>query len=50
MDLHLTLITDPPPTGSTIVPAPGKKLDSEFNEEEKKLEMSDTQAEIILSQ
>ncbi|GJU70917.1 hypothetical protein Tco_1262322 [Tanacetum coccineum] len=27
-----------------------KKLDSEFNEEEKKLEMSDTQAEIILSQ
>ncbi|GJT98679.1 hypothetical protein Tco_1094197 [Tanacetum coccineum] len=44
------LITDPPPTDSTIVPAPRKKLDSEFNEEENKLEMADTQAEIILSQ
>ncbi|GJU33501.1 hypothetical protein Tco_1181855 [Tanacetum coccineum] len=44
------MITDPPPTGSTIVPAPRKKLDSEFNEEENKLEMADTQAEIILSQ
>ncbi|GJV73816.1 retrovirus-related pol polyprotein from transposon TNT 1-94 [Tanacetum coccineum] len=27
------MITDPPPTGSTVVPAPRKKLDSEFNEE-----------------
>ncbi|GJT36891.1 copia protein [Tanacetum coccineum] len=44
------MITDPPPTGSTIVPAPRKKLDSEFNDEENKLEMADTQAEIILSQ
>ncbi|GJW58487.1 hypothetical protein Tco_0105218 [Tanacetum coccineum] len=44
------MITDPPPTGSTVVPAPRKKLDSEFNEEENKLEMADTQAEIILSQ
>ncbi|GKC08845.1 hypothetical protein Tco_1000455 [Tanacetum coccineum] len=42
------MITDPPPTGSTIVPAPRKKHDSEFNEEENKLEMADTQAEIIL--
>ncbi|GJX17515.1 hypothetical protein Tco_0218347 [Tanacetum coccineum] len=32
------MITDPPPTGSTIVPAPRKKLDSEFNDEEFKLE------------
>ncbi|GJU17488.1 retrovirus-related pol polyprotein from transposon TNT 1-94 [Tanacetum coccineum] len=37
-------------TDSTIMPAPRKKLDSEFNEEENKLEMADTQAEIILSQ
>ncbi|GJW43614.1 hypothetical protein Tco_0072413 [Tanacetum coccineum] len=44
------MVTDPPPTGSTIVPAPRKKLDSEFNDEENKLEMTDTQAEIILSQ
>ncbi|GJZ75084.1 retrovirus-related pol polyprotein from transposon TNT 1-94 [Tanacetum coccineum] len=44
------MITDPPPTDSTVVPAPRKKLDSEFNEEENKLEMADTQAEIILSQ
>ncbi|GKA08845.1 hypothetical protein Tco_0688176, partial [Tanacetum coccineum] len=44
------MITDPPPTDSTIVPAPRKKLDSEFSEEENKLEMADTQAEIILSQ
>ncbi|GJX89372.1 retrovirus-related pol polyprotein from transposon TNT 1-94 [Tanacetum coccineum] len=44
------MVTDPPPTDSTIVPAPRKKLDSEFNEEENKLEMADTQAEIILSQ
>ncbi|GJW62745.1 retrovirus-related pol polyprotein from transposon TNT 1-94 [Tanacetum coccineum] len=45
------MITDPPPTGdSAAVPAPRKKLDSEFNEEENKLEMADTQAEIILSQ
>ncbi|GJX56658.1 retrovirus-related pol polyprotein from transposon TNT 1-94 [Tanacetum coccineum] len=44
------MVTDPPPTGSTIVPAPRKKLDSEFNDEENKLEMADTQAEIILSQ
>ncbi|GJR74325.1 hypothetical protein Tco_0086690 [Tanacetum coccineum] len=49
MDLKLTRGTDPPPTGSTIVPAPRKKLDSEFNDEENKLEMADTQAEIILS-
>ncbi|GJT71152.1 retrovirus-related pol polyprotein from transposon TNT 1-94 [Tanacetum coccineum] len=44
------MITDPPATDSTIVPAPRKKLDSEFSEEENKLEMADTQAEIILSQ
>ncbi|GKC08267.1 hypothetical protein Tco_0999877, partial [Tanacetum coccineum] len=44
------MITDPPPTDSTVVPAPRKKLDSEFNEEENILEMADTQAEIILSQ
>ncbi|GJQ90806.1 hypothetical protein Tco_0001945 [Tanacetum coccineum] len=44
------MITDPPPTDSTVVPAPSQKLDSEFNEEENKLEMADTQAEIILSQ
>ncbi|GJY14693.1 hypothetical protein Tco_0385115, partial [Tanacetum coccineum] len=44
------MVTDPPPTDSTVVPAPRKKLDSEFNEEENKLEMADTQAEIILSQ
>ncbi|GJR45541.1 hypothetical protein Tco_1313644 [Tanacetum coccineum] len=44
------MVTDPPPTGSTIVPAPRKKLDSEFNDEENKLEMADTQAKIILSQ
>ncbi|GJV48058.1 hypothetical protein Tco_1438270 [Tanacetum coccineum] len=44
------MVTDPPPTDSTIMPAPRKKLDSEFNEEENKLEMADTQAEIILSQ
>ncbi|GJV38626.1 retrovirus-related pol polyprotein from transposon TNT 1-94 [Tanacetum coccineum] len=44
------MITDPPPTDSTIVPAPREKLDSEFSEEENKLEMADTQAEIILSQ
>ncbi|GJR77612.1 hypothetical protein Tco_0089977 [Tanacetum coccineum] len=41
------MVTDPPPTDSTIVPAPRKKLDSEFSEEENKLEMADTQAEII---
>ncbi|GKB37056.1 zinc finger BED domain-containing protein RICESLEEPER 2-like protein [Tanacetum coccineum] len=34
----------------TVMPAPRKKLDSEFNDEENKLEMADTQAEIILSQ
>ncbi|GJR67570.1 hypothetical protein Tco_0013635 [Tanacetum coccineum] len=45
------MVTDPPPTGSTIVPAPRKKLDSEFNDEENKLEMADTQAvKYILSQ
>ncbi|GJX85248.1 retrovirus-related pol polyprotein from transposon TNT 1-94 [Tanacetum coccineum] len=43
------MITDPPPTDSAVVPAPRKKLDSEFSEEENKLEMADTQAEIILS-
>ncbi|GKB17692.1 hypothetical protein Tco_0851615 [Tanacetum coccineum] len=45
------MVTDPPPTDSTIMPAPRKKLDSEFNEEEKtNLRCTDTQAEIILSQ
>ncbi|GJZ12817.1 retrovirus-related pol polyprotein from transposon TNT 1-94 [Tanacetum coccineum] len=44
------MVTDPSPSDSTIMPAPRKKLDSEFNEEENKLEMADTQAEIILSQ
>ncbi|GKA35989.1 retrovirus-related pol polyprotein from transposon TNT 1-94 [Tanacetum coccineum] len=44
------MVTDPPPTGSTIVPGPRKKLDSEFNDEENKLEMADTTAEIIHSQ
>ncbi|GJZ22038.1 hypothetical protein Tco_0559077 [Tanacetum coccineum] len=44
------MITDPPPTDSAAVPAPREKLDSEFSEEENKLEMADTQAEIILSQ
>ncbi|GJT70799.1 hypothetical protein Tco_1030085 [Tanacetum coccineum] len=44
------MITDPPPTDSAVVPAPREKLDSEFSEEENKLEMADTQAEIILSQ
>ncbi|GJS84047.1 retrovirus-related pol polyprotein from transposon TNT 1-94 [Tanacetum coccineum] len=44
------MITDPPPTDSDVVPGPRKKLDSEFSEEENKLEMADTQAEIILSQ
>ncbi|GJY22297.1 retrovirus-related pol polyprotein from transposon TNT 1-94 [Tanacetum coccineum] len=44
------MVIDPPPTNSTIMPAPRKKLDSEFNEEENKLKMADTQAEIILSQ
>ncbi|GJZ53986.1 retrovirus-related pol polyprotein from transposon TNT 1-94 [Tanacetum coccineum] len=44
------MITDPQPTDSAVVPAPRKKLDSEFSEEENKLEMADTQAEIILSQ
>ncbi|GKF41887.1 hypothetical protein Tco_0125229 [Tanacetum coccineum] len=39
------MVTDPPPTGSTIVPGPRKKLDSEFNDEENKLEMADTRAE-----
>ncbi|GKF29883.1 hypothetical protein Tco_0096225 [Tanacetum coccineum] len=44
------MITDPPPTDSAAVPAPREKLDSEFNDEENKLKMADTQAEIILSQ
>ncbi|GJT62317.1 hypothetical protein Tco_1005850 [Tanacetum coccineum] len=44
------MVTDPPPANSTVMPAPRKKLDSEFSEEENKLEMADTQAEIILSQ
>ncbi|GJS80194.1 hypothetical protein Tco_0730075 [Tanacetum coccineum] len=44
------MITDPPPTDSAAVPAPREKIDSEFSEEENKLEMADTQAEIILSQ
>ncbi|GJY82904.1 hypothetical protein Tco_0496280 [Tanacetum coccineum] len=47
---HYPMITDPPPTDSAAVPAPREKLDSEFSEEENKLEMADTQAEIILSQ
>ncbi|GJT77039.1 hypothetical protein Tco_1043764 [Tanacetum coccineum] len=42
------MITDPPTTDSAAVPAPRKKLDSEFSEEENKLEDADTQAEIIL--
>ncbi|GJT80888.1 copia protein [Tanacetum coccineum] len=33
------MITDPPPTDSAAVPAPREKLDSEFSEEENKLEM-----------
>ncbi|GJU43473.1 putative reverse transcriptase domain, ribonuclease H-like domain, aspartic peptidase domain protein [Tanacetum coccineum] len=41
------MVTDPPPANSTVMPAPRKKLDSEFNDEENKLEMADTQAEII---
>ncbi|GJS63729.1 ribonuclease H-like domain-containing protein [Tanacetum coccineum] len=36
------MITDPPPTDSAAVPAPREKLDSEFSEEENKLEMADT--------
>ncbi|GJT75994.1 integrase, catalytic region, zinc finger, CCHC-type containing protein [Tanacetum coccineum] len=44
------MITDPPSTDSAAMPAPRKKLNSEFSEEENKLEMADTQAEIILSQ
>ncbi|GKA12358.1 hypothetical protein Tco_0691904, partial [Tanacetum coccineum] len=48
--IHHPMVTDPSPSDSTIMPAPRKKLDSEFNEEENKLEMADTQAEIILSQ
>ncbi|GJV53011.1 hypothetical protein Tco_1448752 [Tanacetum coccineum] len=39
------MITDPPTTDSAAVPAPREKLDSEFSEEENKLEMADTQAE-----
>ncbi|GJZ66346.1 retrovirus-related pol polyprotein from transposon TNT 1-94 [Tanacetum coccineum] len=34
------MITDPPTTDSAAVPAPRKKLDSEFSEEENKLEMA----------
>nr|GEU99664.1 hypothetical protein [Tanacetum cinerariifolium] len=44
------MITDPQPEGSTVVPMPRKKLDSEFSDEENTREMADTQAEIILSQ
>ncbi|GKA99739.1 retrovirus-related pol polyprotein from transposon TNT 1-94 [Tanacetum coccineum] len=44
------MITDPPTTDSAAVPAPREKLDSEFSEEENKLEIADTQLEIILSQ
>ncbi|GJW38291.1 hypothetical protein Tco_0064136 [Tanacetum coccineum] len=36
------MVTDPPPANSTVMPAPRKKLDSEFNVEENKLEMADT--------
>ncbi|GJV00006.1 hypothetical protein Tco_1329276 [Tanacetum coccineum] len=36
------MITDPPPTDYAAVPAPREKLDSEFSEEENKLEMADT--------
>ncbi|GKA10823.1 hypothetical protein Tco_0690256 [Tanacetum coccineum] len=49
-ETNASKITDPPSTDSAAVPAPRKKLDSEFSEEENKLEMADTQAEIILSQ
>ncbi|GKD07552.1 hypothetical protein Tco_1187237 [Tanacetum coccineum] len=34
------MITDPPPTDSAAVPTPREKLDSEFSEEENKLEMA----------
>ncbi|GJS42658.1 hypothetical protein Tco_0567701 [Tanacetum coccineum] len=44
------MITDPPPTDSAVVPAPREKLDSEFSEEENKLEMAYTQAKSILVQ
>ncbi|GJV26903.1 retrovirus-related pol polyprotein from transposon TNT 1-94 [Tanacetum coccineum] len=44
------MVTDPPPAMSTCYAPPRKKADSEFNDEENKLEMADTQAEIILSQ
>nr|GFA84522.1 hypothetical protein [Tanacetum cinerariifolium] len=44
------MITDPQPEGSTVVPMPRKKLDSEFSDEENTREMADTQAEIILGQ
>nr|GFB82410.1 hypothetical protein [Tanacetum cinerariifolium] len=43
------MITDPQPKGSTVVPMPRKKLDSEFSDEENTREMADTQAEIILT-
>ncbi|GJZ89978.1 retrovirus-related pol polyprotein from transposon TNT 1-94 [Tanacetum coccineum] len=42
------MITDPPPTDSAAVPQPRRNLIL-INEEENKLEMADTQAEIILS-
>ncbi|GJT40906.1 hypothetical protein Tco_0940771 [Tanacetum coccineum] len=48
--LNADVTRDPPPNWFYYVPTPRKKLDSEFNDEENKLEMADTQAEIILSQ
>nr|GEZ90693.1 hypothetical protein [Tanacetum cinerariifolium] len=35
------MITDPQPEGSTVVPMPRKKLDSEFSDEENTREMAD---------
>ncbi|GKC91320.1 hypothetical protein Tco_1151969, partial [Tanacetum coccineum] len=35
-----SMVTDPPPTDSTIMPVPRKKLDYEFNDEENKLKSS----------
>ncbi|GJZ61640.1 hypothetical protein Tco_0617777 [Tanacetum coccineum] len=37
----LPMVTDPPPANSTVMPAPRKKLDSEFNDE-KQLKWLDT--------
>ncbi|GJV49959.1 hypothetical protein Tco_1440171 [Tanacetum coccineum] len=50
------MVTDPPPANSTVMPAPRKKLDSEFNDEEKpssggggKWLITQVRIEIILS-